>query len=123
MNASNPAPRPLSAARRRLRTLVLLPVLIASAFIAPAVLPSGASVPAVFQVAEAQAAPQDCYNVARRTFAVTRGNLYAAIGAIRATGGCGDTLANGICHASRQWWGGPARATVRFITVNQYSTC
>lgn len=113
-------------ARRRLRlgrALVVVPVLAVAAFAAPALVPTDAAVPQVLKVAQAQASPFDCYALANRTFAVTRGDFPAAITAMRATGGCGDSIADGMCSASHQWWGGWARAMVRFITGGRYSSC
>jgi len=77
-----------------------VPVLAAAAFAGAVLVPTNAAVPQVLKVAQAQASPADCYTVASRTLAVTRGNLPAAIGAIRASGGCGDSIANGLCSAS-----------------------
>jgi hypothetical protein len=109
--------------RSRVKFLIVVPAMTAVAFTAPALVPSDAPVPQVLKVSEAHAAPLHCINVAKHTLAVTRGNLGAARNALRNTRGCGDTLSDGICWASRQWWGHGARATVWAVTGGRYTRC
>lgn len=117
------ADRPAARTPRLLRTALLVPAVAGALFAGPSLIPSDAPVPSIIKADTASAAPSHCIKVARNTLAVTRGNFPAAIAALRATGGCGDTLSDGICSASRQWWGSWARATVRAVTGGQYSRC
>jgi hypothetical protein len=75
------------------------------------------------KVTEASASPPNCISVARNTIAVYRGDLGATRQALRNVPGCGDTLSDGVCWASRQWWGGGARATVWAATGGRYTRC
>ena len=88
-----------------------------------ALLPQQAPVPSALKAQPAAAPVTDCVNVARSTYQVTRGNLWAALDAYRNTAGCGGTTASAICYASNQWWGGWARWVVSTITSGQYTRC
>lgn len=75
------------------------------------------------RAARPQRSVMDCISVARNTFNVTRGNLWAAIGAVQSIPGCSSTISNSICWTSRQWWGSAARWVVSQITSGRYNRC
>ena len=93
-------------------------------------MPTSAPVPAALRVQEASATPQDCWQVAKKTYksvkALTKSPPTAAkayVQAMRRTQGCGDTMADWLCIGSQNRWGYAHRAIVRGITGGDYSRC
>lgn len=90
---------------------------------APVVIPSDAPVPQALKAGTAEAKPKHCKKLAKKTAEVSRGKLTSAPEAFRNTKGCGDTLSDKLCEASRKKNGEWARKMVRTITRGESSTC